>query len=326
MDDRPESLLEAVDEILFNDPAQYSSGETAGLAQVDPELATRLWRTMGFTEASPGEQVYYPQDAEALRIAAQVLADGTPIDSVIRQTRVMNAAVSRIAESLADEAVAAIQARHEAGASEAELGGALRSVIVPERYEKLMGYFLRRHMRAALWRKLATPASELGHATLSVGFVDLVRFTALTEDVAEDELDALISRFGDVAQDRIASGGGRMVKMIGDEVMFVADDPTAGTLIALDLVDAYSSDERLPTARAGVAWGDVLSREGDYFGPIVNLASRSVDVARPRSVVASDSLHDRLADDAEFTWRRLPPKRLKGIGLTRLWSVRRAAA
>lgn len=317
--------MQAVDEILFPGIAHYSSAETAGRADVDPELATRLWRTMGFTETSPDEPAFYPEDAEALTIAGQVLADGTPIESVIRQTRVMNAAVSRIAESLADEAVAALQVERQAGASDSELQETLRSVIVPERYEKLMGYFLRRHIRAALWRKLATPESELGHATLAVGFVDLVRFTALTEDVAEDELDALISRFGDVAQDRIASGGGRMVKMIGDEVMFVADDPTLGTTIALDLVDAYSSDEQLPSARAGVAWGEVLSREGDYFGPVVNLASRIVDVARPESVVASESLHDRLAPDPEFAWRRLPSKRLKGIGWSRLWSVRRGS-
>jgi adenylate cyclase len=69
----------------------------------------------------------------------------------------------------------------------------------------------------------------------------------------------------------------------------------------------------------------VLSREGDYFGPVVNLASRVVDVARPESVVASESLHDRLASDPEFAWRRLPSKRLKGIGWSRLWSVRRAS-
>ena len=152
-----------------------------------------------------------------------------------------------------------------------------------------------------------------------------MRFTALTEDVAEDELDALISRFGDVAQDRIVGRGGRMVKMIGDEVMFVADDPASGTLIALDLVDAYASDDKLPSARAGVAWGEILSREGDYFGPVVNLASRIVDVARTNSVVVSDALHDQLAEDQRFTWRRLPSKRLKGIGLTRLWSARPAA-
>jgi adenylate cyclase len=325
VEDRPEPLLGLVDETLFPEPPQYSSGDAAGLAHVDPELATRLWRTMGFTEATPGELAFYPQDAEALAIAAQVLADGTPIDSVIRQTRVMNASVSRIAESLADEAVAGVQALRQAGASDTEVKEALRSIIAPERFEKLMGYFLRRHMRAALWRKLATPASELGHASLAVGFVDLVRFTAITEEVAEDELDALVSRFGDVAQDRIARSGGRMVKMIGDEVMFVADDAAAGTLIALDLVDAYASDEHLPSARAGVAWGEVLSREGDYFGPVVNLASRSVDVARPESVVASDSLHDRLVEDPRFSWRRMPPKRLKGIGLARLWSVRRAS-
>lgn len=326
MEDRAEPLLRAIDEELFPGPPQYSAAAAAAEAQVDPDLVSRLWRTMGFTETEPGELAYYRQDAEALATAREVLANGTPLESVIRQTRVMNAAASRVAESLAEEFVIGLRALRQTGASEQEVEELLRATVNPERYERLMGYFLRRHLRAALWRKLATPETQFGHATLAVGFVDLVRFTALTEEVAEEELDALISHFGDVAQDRITVGGGRMVKMIGDEVMYVADEPDDGVLIAMELVEAYASDEQLPAARAGVAWGEVLSREGDYFGPVVNLASRVVDVARPRTVVASDALHDALVEDPRFTWRHLPPKRLKGIGLARLWSPRQATA
>jgi len=158
-----------------------------------------------------------------------------------------------------------------------------------------------------------------------VGFVDLVRFAAVTENVADDELERLIVRFEEVAYDAIVDGGGRMVKMIGDAVMFVADDPERATLVAIDLVDAYARDDLLPPARAGLALGQVLARDGDYYGPPVNLAARIVDVARPSRVVASDELRDALLPSGRFSFRRLPPKRLRGMGHPPLWAVARAA-
>jgi adenylate cyclase len=248
---------------------------------------------------------------------------GLDVAAVVRQTRVMSAAMSRIAETIGDEVVAGLAEARREGVSDDEIAEGLTQWIDPERMEKLLGYFYRRQLRAALWRKLAVPGAPLGDHTETVGFVDLVRFTAITEEIAEDELDALISRFEEVAHDVITGNGSRMVKMIGDEVMFVADDPFEGTKVALELVEAYADDPQLPTARAGVATGGVLARDGDYYGPVVNLASRIVDVARPGHVVTSEALHDALSDHEGLIWRRVPPKRLKGIGLTRLWSVRR---
>jgi adenylate cyclase len=72
-----------------------------------------------------------------------------------------------------------------------------------------------------------------------------------------------------------------------------------------------------------LAWGPVLARGGDYFGPVVNLASRIVDVARPNTVVVSDELRKAVADDDRFEWKRLPTKRLKGVGSPPLWRLLR---
>ena len=318
--------LLVVDQTLFAGPARFVADEVAAEAGVDPEVARVLWRAMGFSEGAGDGPAFYAEDAEALRYANEELAAGDSFESVVRQTRVMNAAVSRVAESLGDDVVAGLRTLRERGVPDDVAAGYLRRGLDVDHLEHLLGYFLRRHLRDALWRKLAVPADQLGQASLTVGFVDLVRFTALTEEVAEDELDALVTRFGDVAHERITDGGGRMVKMIGDEVMFVADTARQGAAIALDLVDAYGVDDKLPPARAGLACGEVLSRDGDYFGPVVNLASRIVDIARPKSVVTSDVLHDALvamASADQFTWRRLPPKRLKGIGLSKLWWLRR---
>jgi len=320
----PTEPLLAVDRSLFKGEPCFTSEQVAAAAGVDPELATRLWRAMGFTESAPEQVAFYREDAEALKMANYEISHGTPIDVVLRQTRVMNAAMSRLAESIGEDMVAAVRAMRDSGVSDEETAGWLVEGISPDRFEHLLGYFLRRQLRGALWRKLAVPADAVGGPSLTVGFVDLVRFTAITEEVAEEELDHLVTRFEEVSHEHITNRGGRMVKMIGDEVMFVADEPAVGAAIALDLVEAYSHDEQLPPARAGVACGTMLSRDGDYFGQVVNLASRIVDVARPAAVVTSEPVHDELHRDATLSWRRLPPKRLKGIGRPALWSVRRA--
>ena len=92
-----------------------------------------------------------------------------------------------------------------------------------DQFKELLWYMFRRQWRAALWRRLARP--EGATPPLTVGFVDLVRFTAVTEQVADDELEHIVVRFEEVAHDAIAENDGRVVKMIGDAVMYAAERP-----------------------------------------------------------------------------------------------------
>jgi adenylate cyclase len=82
----------------------------------------------------------------------------------------------------------------------------------------------------------------------------------------------------------------------------------------------------LPDARAGVATGSVLSREGDYFGPVVNLASRLTELAYPGSVLVSSEVADALEGDPRFALRRLPRRKVRGIGRIDLYRLRAAPA
>ncbi|MFL6244130.1 MAG: adenylate/guanylate cyclase domain-containing protein, partial [Acidimicrobiia bacterium] len=113
-------------------------------------------------------------------------------------------------------------------------------------------------------------------------------------------------------------------KTIGDEVMFVAADTASAARIALRLTERSAVDELLPEARAGLASGTVLAQEGDYYGPVVNLASRLVELARPGSVLASTELHADLADDPAFAWQRLRSRRIRDIGRVEVWALERA--
>jgi adenylate cyclase len=159
---------------------------------------------------------------------------------------------------------------------------------------------------------------------LAVGFADLVGFTALSQQLDEHELAQVVERFESNAYDTIGSRGGRVVKMIGDEVMFAVEDVVAGVDIALSLAEVYHDDEALSDVRVGLASGPVLEREGDIFGPTVNLASRIVSIAYAGSVVVSGDIHDALSDDDALRWKSLRTRRLKDIGRVQLFTVRRA--
>jgi adenylate cyclase len=109
--------------------------------------------------------------------------------------------------------------------------------------------------------------------------------------------------------------------MIGDEVMFVVDDVAAGAHIGLDLADAYADDDLLSDVRVGMALGPVLLRDGDYFGPTVNLAHRIVNIGNPGTVLISDEFQRELLERApeQFTAHALRPRLLKDLGRVQLW-------
>ena len=88
--------------------------------------------------------------------------------------------------------------------------------------------------------------------------------------------------------------------------------------------------------RAGVAYGDVVSRLGDVFGPTVNVASRLTSIARPGSVLVDQGAHDALTGDTAgpratrsastrgFSFRRMRRTSVKGYSRLQSWVLRRA--
>ena len=147
--------------------------------------------------------------------------------------------------------------------------------------EQLHSYVWRRHISALVERiGASTTARGAESAPLIVGFADLAGYTRLSDSLAEAELAGLIDRFESLAAEVIANASGRVVKMLGDEVMFVADDPATAATIALGLLDAIEADGDLPTLRIGMALGSVLSRFGDVYGTVVNIASRLTSAAK----------------------------------------------
>lgn len=178
------------------------------------------------------------------------------------------------------------------------------------------------HVALRVWQAIASVTNRPDEVReMTVGFVDLSGFTVLAQDLNPEDLNALLEHFEEVAFHEVVAGGGRVVKTIGDEVMFVVDDPYAAVRIALRLVNAADQDDLLPPARAGVARGPVLVRMGDCHGPAVNRASRIAEVAQPGTVVVCDALWRSLAGHPSLGWLPLGDEELRGIGPVRLWAA-----
>ena len=157
---------------------------------------------------------------------------------------------------------------------------------------------------------------------LAVGFVDVVGYTSLSARIDPAGLDDVLQAFEALCY-RIADGHEtvQLVKFLGDAAMYVGVDAPSLATVLLEVVTAVDTDTALEGSpiRGGMAAGPLLMRGGDYFGPPVNLAARLTDHARPGSVLADDHLREELGD---YETRRVPPMRLRGLGIRRPVRVR----
>jgi adenylate cyclase len=305
--------------------AEFTTLEVAREAGVDLAQARRLWRALGFPPVAGDERLFTRSDIEILRsVRALIDLQSADPDDLLQLTRVVGQSLARVADAQVTAVAGRLERqRVEAAPGEialAELVGRIEA-LAPS-LEQFLGYVWRRHLVAALRRLSAQPS--VADRTLTIGFADLVGFTAMSQALDAPELAAMVDRFEAIAYEHIPERGGRVVKMIGDEVMFAVDDGAFAADIAVALVEALARDADLPDVRVGLASGPTLSWEGDLFGPTVNLASRLVNFARPSSVLVSDELGEQLRDDPRFELQHLRPVKLQGIGRVRPWVLRRA--
>ena len=320
--------LLVLDREIMPGPRIYTSAQLAERAGTDAETAQTIWRAIGFPDLPSDLPAFTERDADALRslvhrIESPWFVDWS-LDRAVPLARVLSSSFARIADAETDDLARSFAMAHEAGLRDEELADLLAERFDFDDISRLMDHTHRLQLRAAVWRRLvAGDPSEPGTVTAAVGFVDLVGYTALAQILDDDELGDLVKRFGDVTHDTIVAAGGRLVKTIGDEVMFVTDTCATAAEIALALIELTETDEVLPAVRAGLAFGPLLAREGDYFGPMVNLASRLTEVARPGTVLASEGVGTGLANDDRFRARRIASRRIRDIGRVEVYRVER---
>jgi adenylate cyclase len=144
--------------------------------------------------------------------------------------------------------------------------------------------------------------------------------------VSESELRTLLDAFESLATETVGQHGGRIVKTIGDEVLFQADDPASAALIALELLEGAKQHPDLPELRAGVALGPVVTRLGDVYGSTVNIASRLTNLARPGWVLIDRNMHMALENDPRFRFKSRRPEAVRGFHRLHSWRLTRGTA
>jgi adenylate cyclase len=305
-----------------------TSREVAEIAGVELAALEAVRRAAGLPLPPPDVAELGELDVVGARALAQFLAGGLPLEGLVEASRVFGEATAHAAAAAGTLANATIPQPGDTEHTFAlRLAAATRELTPPA--AELLGVMYRLHNRENL-RQQMIDAEELAAGRrsdvheVSVGFCDLVGFTRLGEGVPATDLGAIATRLAALAAE-VAEPPVRLVKTIGDAVMFVAPEPAPLLDTALGLMEAAEREgEHFPALHAGAAHGPALRRWGDYYGGPVNLAARLTERARPASLITDAAVRER-AGDAGFLWSEAGAKRLKGMTEpTAVWRCRRA--
>ena len=332
-------LAARVERSLLGRPASMGRREVSEGAGVEPVTARRFWHAMGFQNVEDDDAMFTEADLRALRRVAALIGDGHVSEELaLGMTRALARTADRlavwqtqlVAESLTSPFSEELEGRDSRSVPAPHIAADAAQLLVSisDDIEPLLVYVWRRHLTNAIARMLAD-ADPAVHSDPSapirvVGFADLVSFTSFVRRMSERQLARLVQRFELLASDVITEHGGRVIKTVGDEVLFVHTDAAAASAIALDLVDAMAEDELLPPVRVGLAHGRVVSRLGDVFGMTVNKASRITAVTPSGLVYVDENMAKVLRSVSGFAAIERRRRMLRGIGVVELHELQRA--
>lgn len=324
--DPPGSTYATFAQRLLGGEEHLSTADVAEQTGLDLEVVRGFWRSLGFADLADDVPHLTDDDVALLQQMSSLVEEGA-LGLPAAQTLIR--AQGHSADRLA---LWQVEALVEDAATRFSLDDVSARLVVLDRFstlapalEQQLVHTWRRHLVALLGRldrEVSTahtpPLPDADQLPLerAVGFLDMVSFTERTAGMSPGALADLVQGFETAARDTIAAQGARVVKTIGDAVLFVADDLRTGTEVALQLLEAMRGAGY--DVRGSLVWGRVLSRSGDVFGPSVNLASRLGDVA-PSGAVVLDDVSAALVEaaDPDLTLTPEPPVAVHGLGVIR---------
>jgi adenylate cyclase len=289
------SLTGIMGDLMIRPGPGLTLAEISERAGMTPEEVERIRRAAGFPPAAPDERMFREADAEIF-VAYSSAADTLGEQAMLQFTRVTGSAMAAIAETAIWSFLSNIEAPlMERKGTERELAQAnLEAARVMSMAPAVLETIFRVHVETAIRRsrQARQQYSDFEGARMAVGFVDLVGFTSLSQELEPRELKKVIDEFETEALDVVSGRDGRIVKFIGDEVMFVALDGPSACDAALTLLETFGKRDWNIQPRGGLALGELSARAGDYFGPVVNAASRIAELAVPNEILVTAAMRD----------------------------------
>ncbi len=293
-DNDENNIAVRLEQLILGADRRYTPFQAARSAGVSMDLAARFWRAMGFADIGQVKALT-EADVLALRRLAGLVEAGLLSEAMaVQVARSTGQTTARLADWQIDSFLEGLTEPQDSGLTRTEITYPLVELLLPE-LEEFLVYVWRRQLAAATGRVVrAQDDEEMVDRRLAVGFADLVGFTRLTRRLEEEELGELVEAFETTCSDLVAAHGGRLIKTLGDEVLYAADDAGLAAEIGLRLIETMANDETMPELRVGIAFGTVTTRMGDVFGTTVNLASRLTSIAPKDTVLVDEAFAEEL--------------------------------
>lgn len=305
---------------VLGEAPRYGLQDAVALAGVDLERSIALCRSLGFAVPDLEEVIFTDSEVEAVRIAVELYE--SPTSLVLPRARALGQAAARMAEWQADQLRELVSA-HRATSAAGEPGDDSLLAIRLQVWERLQQHVWRRHLLAAIERLVSEPDPAGSETATVIGFADIAMYTSVSMGLTESRLVELIETFEASSSQAINDHGGRVVKTIGDEVMFTVDAPAAAADIALALAERPNELDGRPLLHVGLAYGPVVRRLGDYYGTVVNLASRLTDLARPGTVLVDQNMAVALRENISVRIREMQTVDVPGFPDLQAWVIDR---
>ncbi|MEE4361733.1 MAG: adenylate/guanylate cyclase domain-containing protein [Pseudomonadales bacterium] len=144
---------------------------------------------------------------------------------------------------------------------------------------------------------------------LSILFADVCGSTRLYERLGDQRGQAVIDACIAYMTEAVEAHGGRVLKVIGDEIMASFDAPRGAVGAACDIQEGNAAGRTFAgqalTLRAATHHGAVRRAGAELFGPAVDVAARLAGLARGGQVIASETTWQGLAEEVRSRAREI---------------------
>ena len=214
-----------------------SMTEIAAASGLSVDRVLDLHRASGMP-AIDADMPFYTDDElsvfELFALAARLFSN----EELVHFVRVMGTSLRRVAEAASEMFLRDVEAPLHEGPtpSPVELARANNTGVELARMAAaVFEPLFRVHLEVATQSNRRARVGLLDYRTLplTVGFVDLREFTSHAGTLEPEELLELVMRFESASIELVGLHGGRLVKLIGDEVMFTAVEPSEAVAIGV---------------------------------------------------------------------------------------------